>query len=29
MPQLKAAQELLLMGNDDSPERGSKALNLV
>ena len=29
MPQLKAAQELLLMSNDDSPERGSKALNLV
>ena len=29
MPQLKAAQELLFTSNDDPPERGLKALNLV
>ena len=29
MLQLKAAQELLFTSNDDPPERGSKALNLV
>ena len=29
MPQLRAAQELLFTSNDDPPEGGPKALNLV